>query len=104
MTLKRGDSLSWDITYKNSNDNRIDLTGYTIKCQAKVSDSILFDLYIGNGITITDASQGEFKVEILDTRNFGLATYDVDIQYTNPSGFIASSKTFPLTIAKDITT
>ena len=105
MTHKRGDSLKSEYVYKTQDGTPIDITGFSIKCQARVSKSseeTLFDLSIGSGITVTDATAGAYEIQILDTTLWGLTTYLMEFQFTNPVGFVKSSNTIELIVVGDI--
>ena len=103
---KRGDTIKWNCIYEDAENNPIDLTGYQIKTQARAnstSKKTLFDLSIGNGITITDSVNGLYDIDLQDTALFKTGEYVVDIQYTDNSNTIISTETFKLEIVKDIT-
>jgi hypothetical protein len=108
IIIKKGDTLRLSFTFKDNNndDSGIDITDYGIKIQAKVSPAstdTLFDCSIGSGITITNATNGQFELYIQDTTSFSVSTYEVDIQYTDTNNDIKSSNTFQLQIVQDIT-
>ena len=105
IPLKQGDTLLWECEYTNDAGSAVDLTNYTIKCQARDSynlDTILFDLSIGSGITVHTPLEGKFRIEINDTTTFKEGNYKIDIQYSIDN-IIKSSETFTLIIEKDIT-
>lgn len=108
MTIenKIGDTIDWGCIYKDSDGVGIDLTGYQIRTQARLNkqfESVLFDLSIGNGITIDNASLGEFTIKILDTSSFTNDFFNVDIQYVDSTSVVKSTDTFVLSMIQDIT-
>lgn len=103
---KRGDAIVWPCSFTDENDAAIDLTGMSIKMQAKAnpqSDTNLFDLSIGNGITVTNLVGGLYEVKVLSTTGYAIGEYQVDIEYTDSLGVIQSTETFKLKIEIDIT-
>jgi len=108
MTIqnKIGDTIEWGCTYKDSDGVAIDLTGYTIRSQARLVDqfdSVLFDLSIGNGITINSLVDGTFTIKIQDTTSYTKDFFNVDIEYTDSQSVIKSTDTFTLQMLQDIT-
>lgn len=107
ITLKAGDSLYWQGQFQDQIGTAIDITGYSIKCQGKsdpISGEFIFDLTTANsGITITDAVNGQYLIRQNDTTTFPVGTYYVDIEFTNPSGLVTSTRTFELQIDQDVT-
>ena len=105
---KKGDSVVWRISYKQSDGiTPVNLTGYTIDVDAnnRNSKAILFNI-VSNApttnayITTTDLVTGEFSVVIKDTSAFSIGDYSVDIEYTDPDGFIKSSKAFNVKVVE----
>ena len=104
---KVGDTISWDVNYTDDLGGVVDITNYEIKCQARLKDNkevLLFDL-TSAGATPTiekyDAVKGNFRI-VVDTTDFTVARYVVDIQYKLGS-LIKSSETFELNIYEDVT-
>ena len=109
LKLKRGDTLVWTLYFTNDDDTPIDLTGRSIRMQARANpeDDPIFDLSIGSGITIIDSANGKYEARIssVETSGFFPRNYFVDIEYSSLTGgdLVRSTDTFILTILKDIT-
>ncbi len=102
LNLKRGDTLELGVKLVDDNNQPIDLTGYTIKMDGKYLDNDLaFSLRTGNGITITNKEEGEYKIELNNT-DFRIGKIKTDIQY-NKNGNIKSTDTFYIDVIEDIT-
>jgi hypothetical protein len=100
---KRGDTINWECEFIDDAGTPVDLSTYTIKCQARdKSGKLLFSVSSNNDIDIYAPLDGKFRLTILDTTKFDTNKYDVDIQYTIGT-LIKSSDTFQLEILKDIT-
>lgn len=103
---KIGDSISWSLNYKQSNNSPVDLTNYTININAinrsnveafnVSSDSPTSNQYID----ISDVANGNFKFIIKDTSLFRRGDYYVDIEYTDLVGYKKSSKSFNLRLVE----
>lgn len=108
MTIecKIGNTINWACSYKDSLNVSIPLTGYSVKCQARLnrdSSVVLFDLSIGSGITITDVANGLFTIRVDDTSAYTVDTFYVDIKYIDANSVIVSTDTFELKMIKNIT-
>lgn len=102
---KRGDTYVLQCAYKDEDGVAIDLTGYTINSKARDEDDVeLFSVTNGAGITITDAANGLFtlQVDIAETELWEPARYYQDIEYVL-SGVVKSTETFYLRVKPDIT-
>ena len=107
LKLKIGDSIRWNIAYKQSdNISPVNLTGYTINVDAvnKANKSVLFNIVssapTSNQYITIDAVAGTFIVVIKDTSSFVPGVYNVDIEYVTADGFKTSSKTFELRVVE----
>ena len=105
LKLKIGDSIRWNIAYKQSdNISPVNLTGYTINVDAvnKAKNSVLFNIVssapTSNQYITIDAVAGTFIVIIKDTSSFVPGVYNVDIEYVTADGFKTSSKSITLKI------
>ena len=83
----------------------IDFTGATMRCQFRrgsATGAIVKDITIGNGITVTDAVNGEFSIDGFDI-NFSIGIYFYDIP-TVFSGVVANTYIKgTLTVIQDVT-
>ena len=107
LKLKIGDSIRWNIAYKQSdNVSPVNLIGYTINVDAvnKANKSILFNIAsstpTSNQYITINAIAGTFTVVIKDTSSFVPGVYNVDIEYVTADGFKTSSKTFELRVVE----
>lgn len=104
VVLKRGDTLLLTCTFLTGG-TAVDLTGYTILSQARKcgNGGLLADLTIVilNQVTST----GKFTVgqTAAQTALWAPGSYLMDIQYTDPLGFVRSTETVELEIVEDIT-
>ena len=104
---KIGDSIIWNIHYKQSdNITPVNLTGYTINVDAvnKANKSVLFNIVssapTSNQYITINAIAGTFTVVIKDTSSFVPGVYNVDIEYVTADGFKTSSKSFELRVVE----
>jgi len=102
---KRGDTISWEGTYTDDLGGVVNLTTYSIKCQARSKenkDTVLFTVSTeDNSIDKYNATLGLYRI-VLSTITFPIGRYLVDIEY-QVSQLIKSSETFELNIIEDIT-
>ena len=101
---KQGDTISWEVNYTDDLGGVVDLTNYSLKCQARRKDNrdiILFSIESPDTIDVYDATHGNFRI-VTDTTTFEVGRYVVDIQYKLGS-LIKSSETFELNIYEDVT-
>lgn len=102
----KGDTFCGLSCSLTKNDIPIDLTGVVIKSYFRFCSKTGKEVHkfsIGNGITVTDASNGEFnllKDEILDWK---VGKWYFDIEFTFPDGSVKSSNTEILNIVQDVT-
>ena len=107
LKLKLGDSIRWNIAYKQSdNISPVNLTGYTINVDAvnKAKNSVLFNISsatpTANQYITLNPISGTFTVVVKDTSSFVPGVYNVDIEYVTADGFKTSSKTFELRVVE----
>ena len=92
ITIEQGATFSRSCVYKDSGGTPIDISGCTLRMDIREyaqDPTALIQLTIGNGrITITDAVNGAFSLDILavDTAalHFENGVYDLEIEF--PSG------------------
>lgn len=84
--IEQGTTFSNTVTYKQADDTPVDITGATITLKAKDNrsdTSLVVNLSVGNGITITNATQGEFSISIPSSTTAGYtwnrADFDLDL-------------------------
>lgn len=88
--IEQGTTFNNTITYTQANGNPVNISGAAITLKAKDnrSDSnFVIDLSVGNGITITNATQGIFTISLASTvtatYTWNRADYDLDITISN---------------------
>jgi len=84
--IEQGATFNNTITYEDASGNKINLSGAAITLKAKDNRSdtnFVLNLSVGNGITLSNPSQGEFSISIpaATTANYdwNRAFYDLDI-------------------------
>lgn len=101
FTMYSGDSKILVITVKSDAGSFLDLTGYTIKWKASFSNPL--EKSIGTGITITDAPNGVFQIEIdpADTTEIrGHFRHEVEI--TSGAGVVSTVVVGTMTVLVDL--
>lgn len=90
FTMYAGDSKRLRIAVMTPEGDPVDLTGSTMKWAVKEGASTIL-LKNGAGVTITDAANGVFTVDLapIDTRTFS-GTYNHIGEMTNSSGQIST--------------
>lgn len=91
FNIIKGDSFAIQVTYKDSSGLPINLTGASITMMVKdQADGEFFcaSATVGNGITITSASSGIFKINLssLQTRNFNVPESSYQVQLLTAGG------------------
>lgn len=104
---KIGDSITWQINYKQSDGiTPVDLTGVIIDIDAinQINKEVLFNILSTesdpNSYLTVDETSGVFSIVIKDTTAFKIGVYDVDIEFTDSEGFKKSSKSFILKVVE----
>ena len=84
--IEQGATFNNTITYEDASGNKINLSGATITLKAKDNRSdtnFVLNLSVGNGITLSNPSQGEFSISIpaatTASYDWNRAFYDLDI-------------------------
>lgn len=84
--IEQGADFNNTITYEDASGNGINLSGATVTLKAKDNRSdtnFVINLSVGNGITLSNPSQGEFTIAIpgatTATYDWNRAFYDLDI-------------------------
>lgn len=102
---KRGDTISWEGSYTDDLGGVVDLTSYSIKCQARSKENTETVLFTVNTEDTTidkyNPTSGLYRI-VLDTTTYPIGRYLVDIEYKTGQ-LIKSSETFELNIIQDIT-
>ena len=85
--IEQGTTFNNTLTYKQADDTAVDISGaqITLKAKDNRSDSTLVvDLSVGNGITITNATAVEFTISIPSstTANYTWNRADFDLDLT----------------------
>jgi hypothetical protein len=84
--IEQGTTFNNTITYKQANGDAVNISGAAITLKAKDNRSdnnLVVDLSVGNGITITNATQGIFTISlsasVTAAYTWNRADYDLDI-------------------------
>lgn len=101
---KKGDTLSYSCSWKDSSGAAINLTGYTLASQVRATSFV--DTLT---VTVTDAVNGLFSLSATATQTAtwpvtdgALSSLFCDVQFTLGST-VVSTDTFQIIIAQDIT-
>lgn len=86
MTVQRRSDHSVQLVFKDSNNNAIDLTGYTV--EAQVWEETRTTKYADFAVTYTNRSTGTIDIALTDTQTatFIPTILKYDVLLTNPSG------------------
>jgi|TARA_Y100000052_G_scaffold6128_2_gene5937 hypothetical protein len=86
MTVQRRSDHAIQLVFKDSNDNAIDLTGFTV--EAQVWEETRTTKYADFGVTYTNRSTGTIDIALTDvqTATFSPSELKYDVLLTNPSG------------------
>lgn len=112
MKMIRGDSYEFRVTITLDGDT-VDITGgdFTMTAKWDVADSdanAVFQKTVGDGITLTDPTNGVItvKLEPADTNSLPLHTVDLfyDIQYIDTDGDVHTVLNGTLQVQPDVTT
>lgn len=100
ITHKRGDTLEWVVTL-TQDAVAVNITDWTIKSQIRQDTTLIAELTV----TKTNSLSGQFSLTATATQtaSWTLGTSSVDIEFTDPTGYVVSSQTFTLQLVKDIT-
>ena len=86
FTLQRRSDHSIPLLFKDSSNNAINLTGYTVEAQEW--EETRTTKYADFGVTYTDRTAGSVSITLTDTQTstFIPNTLKYDVLLTNPSG------------------
>tara|TARA_Y100000401_G_scaffold5446_1_gene3720 strand:- start:583 stop:897 length:315 start_codon:yes stop_codon:yes gene_type:complete len=86
MTVQRRSDHSVQLVFKDSNNDAIDLTGYTV--EAQVWEETRTTKYADFAVTYTDRANGKIDIALTDTQTatFIPSILKYDVLLTNPSG------------------
>lgn len=105
-TFLKGDTVP-EINFQVLDENSapIDITGQTIKSQLRFggkAGSLRLEIDLTSGITIVDASLGQFKFDVFQLQFWTVGTYFYDIQFDD-AGTITTRFTGKLVVDQDVT-
>jgi hypothetical protein len=106
LTIKRGDTTNYNLSFRDEDGNVIDITGWTIFFTVKADiDDVDDDAVIKKTITEhTNPANGETKIILTsDETNLAIQGYVFDIQTKNASNEIQTIIEGTLTVTKDVT-
>ena len=86
MTVQRRSDHSIQLVFKDSNDDAINLTGFTV--EAQVWEETRTTKYADFTVTYTNRTTGTIDIALTDeqTDNFNVGTLKYDVKLTEPSG------------------
>ncbi len=100
IKIKRGDTLSLDVTRVDAGGAPVNLTGMTITARVRLG---AFAATLT--VTVTDAAAGEFQLSATAaaTATWPVATVTGDVKYDQGGGVIRRSETFAIAVRQEIT-
>jgi hypothetical protein len=101
VQLKRGDTLIMNVTATSDTGSVADLTGWTVRAQLRQGNTLVDTLVY----TAVDLPNGRFTLKngAAGTTGYPVSTLVCDIEYTDPSGVVASTETFGVQVLADVT-
>ena len=86
MTVQRRSDHSIQLVFKDSSDDAINLTGFTVAAQ--VWEETRTTKYADFAVTYTSRTAGTVDIALTDTQtdNFNVGTLKYDVKLTEPSG------------------
>lgn len=111
LSMWRGDTLVFDVTITDEDGAAVNLIGTSLRLTAKRSAGqpdadALISLTTGAGITVTNASAGQARVEIVPAKTSGLEAATVslvwDLQLTTGDGQVFTVAGGYLTVSPDV--
>ena len=97
--IKRGDTFIVEAALTQSGDPQ-DLAGWSIRSQVRRGNKLVADL----AVEYVNRAQGVYRLSAPDgTADWPVDTLRSDIEYTMPSGQIASTETFEFECVEDVT-
>lgn len=100
---KRGDTLSLGLTWDEEGET-IDLTGYEVAAQLRdAHDVLVADLTVAIADQTTQRGRCTLSATAAETATWPIGKLSCDVQFTAPGGAVASSETFSISVARDIT-
>jgi hypothetical protein len=104
--VKNDTFSSVEFEYLDGNDDPIDLTDCTIRAQFRFrskTGAVVKDIVTGTGITLTDPTNGIFKIDEFTPVDWEVDSYYYDVQVTFPSGKIKTYVWGIVKIIQDVT-
>lgn len=101
IEIKRGDTLSLDVTRVDAAGAPVDCTGHTVTAQVKLG---AFAATLT--VTAINAALGQFRLSATAaaTATWPVARISADVKYDQGGGVIRRSETFVLKVVQEITT
>lgn len=100
IEIKRGDTLSLDVTRVDASGNPVDCTGHTITAEAELGT-------FSAALTVTpvNLALGQLRLSATATATalWPVARISADVKYDEGGGVIRRSKTFILKVVQEIT-
>lgn len=96
---KVGDSFQYDGKALGTDDYPIDITNYTIKAQVRDGNRLVSESLVTKPYPL----QGEYRINIQDTKLWPVKRLSFDVQFIDPSGLVESTETIEINAIKDVT-
>ncbi len=107
LEIYRGDDKTWNLTFRDSTGDSIDITGSTVWLTVKssISDPDESALIQKQVTTHSNPTQGETQISLLpvDTSDVSVGRYEYDMQLIESSGKITTFMRGVFSISQDIT-
>jgi Na+-transporting NADH:ubiquinone oxidoreductase subunit NqrA len=103
--ITRGDTFDEQFFTFKKNGAAVDITDYVLQGQIRYlskTGKVYHEMTIGNGITVTDAEQGEFTVHEFDM-DWPAGMYYWDIEFISPDGIKKTYFKATIDITQDVT-
>jgi len=88
--IEQGADFVQECAYLDEDGNPVNLTGNTMAMQMRkplLANTTLANMTIGSGITVTNATLGQFKLSLTNAQTanlpIGTVVYDLEIRYAN---------------------
>jgi len=105
LEVKRGDSKTYTLTFKDEDGNLIDITGYTVffTVKEKIDDNDDHAKIKKTITSHTDPTNGETQIQLSSSDTNLIGNYLFDIQIKNTTNEIITIMEGLITFTKDVT-
>lgn len=107
LNIDAGATFSLSITWKDANNNAVDITNYTARMQIRKtynSDTAMVNLTTENGgISLTNAANGVLSVNITPAQTAALSNGFYDLEIESPTGVVSRLIQGSVMVSKEVT-